>query len=452
MGSRQTTALHTYPITLDEIDLQHPQPCKGGEFLIALHNKIIVGWASVESNCVADVGRKGRRVKERSKENSATSDGEQDNSKNTTHLSPQSSHDVARKMDIPGANGTGPWYGWPQEAPTFGSDQSPLILGQDLTSMSLLLYFSTTSVDHLRCTENANWCNCSGISGPCDFHQEQMRVLCSSAIATPTPSTNLYRTTEIQTDPSIPIMRQKPALQLPILSTQSPYSPLDHGSSRNSLRTNFHSPPESEPSQKVRKQRDHTPNNTPSTTTTTGRNSSAATPFDGTNGTNTIRFQTILDAVQAAGFESFDAAVSDYYTHAFEKNSAVDLAQKTSRARRLGGVMTSLHDSSATWTLWEARGYRHQVVEAAESIYVNEVSRLANSRKRKRDGGPAPSRGSRSSSELEGSSSEFEANTPSTASSRSQHGSGTPRTSLVELQRVYQNKVSSHPIPPVQDV
>ena len=271
-----------------------------------------------------------------------------------------------------------------------------------------------------------------------------MRAKCSSTVATPNPNPSLHQTTELQKDPSIPSTRPKPALQNPASSTQTSYSPLDSGPSLKSSRNNFHSPPESETSQKAKKQRGHTPNNTPNTATTSSRNSSAATPFEGTKDTNTTRFQTILDTVQAVGFENFDAAVSGYYTHTFEKNSAADLAQKTSRARRLAGVMTSLHESSATWTLWEARGYRHQVVEAAESIYSSEVTRLANSRKRKRGHSLEPGRDSRSSSEFEVSSSEFESSAPSTASSRSRQGSVKPRTSLGELQRVYQNKVSTH--------
>lgn len=294
-------------------------------------------------------------------------------------------------------------------------------------------------------TENAGWCNCSGLSGPCEFHQDQMRANCSSIIATPNPNPSLGQITEIQTDPSIPVMRPKPALQIPT-STHTSYSPLESGPSRKSSTNNFHSPPESEASQKSKKQRGHTPNNTPNTTTTSSRNSSAATPSDAAKDTNTARFQTILDTIQAAGFENFDAAVSGYYTHNFERNSAADLAQKTSRARRLAGVMTSLHESSATWTLWEARGYRHQVVEAAESIYSSEVSRLANSRKRKRGHSHAPGRSSCSSSEFECSSSEFESSTPSIASARSRHGSENPPTSLGELQRIYQNKVGTHPI------
>ncbi|KAL9074107.1 MAG: hypothetical protein Q9161_002517 [Pseudevernia consocians] len=325
MEPEHTTPLHTYPITLDEIDPQHLKPCKGGEFSIELHSKII----------------------ERSKENAAARDGDRDNNQNPAHPPPQSSHDVAKTMDILGTNTAGPWYGWPQEAPMFGNDASTLMFDQDFTN-----------------------------SGP----------------------------------------------------------------SRKSSTNNFHSPPESETSQKAKKQRGHTPNNTPNTATTSSRNSSAATPFEGTKDTNTTRFQTILDTVQAVGFENFDAAVSGYYTHTFEKNSAADLAQKTSRARRLAGVMTSLHESSATWTLWEARGYRHQVVEAAESIYSSEVTRLANSRKRKRGHSLEPGRDSRSSSEFEVSSSEFESSAPSTASSRSRQGSGNPRSSLGELQRVYQNK------------
>lgn len=355
-------------------------------------------------------------------------------------------------MDILGTSAAVPWYGWPQEAPMFGNDPSTLTFDQDFTSVSLPL----PTVEHpliiLNCIGNANWCNCSGMSGPCDFHQEQMRAKCSSTIGMQSPHPSLSQTTESQIDPSNSGMRPKPSLKIPtISSTQTSCSPLQSGPSHITSKNNFRSPAESESSPKIKKQRSHTPNNTPNTTTTSSRNSSAANPFDGTKDTNTARFQTILDTVQAVGFESFDAAVSSYYTHTFERNSTADLAQKTSRARRLAGVMTSLHESSATWTLWEARGYRHQIAEAAESIYSSEVTRLANSRKRKRGRSLAPGRDSRSCSEIETSSSELDSSTSSAASTRSRPGSEKPRTSLGELQRVYQNKVRNHPVLSAQE-
>ncbi len=261
---------------------------------------------------------------------------------------------------------------------------------------------------------------------------------CSTTIATPNPSPNLRQTTEIQTDTSNPLVRSKPATQIPTSTSQTSCS-RPESDSHNQSANHFHLPPESEPSQNSKKQRNHTPNNTPKTITAYSNNSSTTASFEATKHTNTTRFQTILDTVQAAGFENFDTAVAAYYTHTFDKNSFVDLAQKTSRARRLAGVLTSLHKSSANWTLWEARGYRVQVVSAAESIYSSEVAQLTSSRKRKRDHGPAPRRDSQRTSEPEGTSS-----ASSTANTRSPER---PRISLEELQRVYQNKAWTHPIP-----
>ena len=355
-------------------------------------------------------------------------------------------------MDILSTNAAVPWYGWPQEAPVFGNDPSTLIFDQDFTSVSHPLPAVEYPLIILSCIGSTNWCNCSGMSGPCDFHQEQMRAKCSSTIGTPSPHPSLSQTTESQIDPSNSGMRSKPALRVPMISsTQTSCSLLQSGPSRIISKSNSRSPAESEPSQGIKKQRSHTPKNTPNTSTISSRNSSGADLFEGTKDTNTARFQTILDTVQAVGFENFDAAVSSYYTHTFERNSTADLAQKTSRARRLAGVMTSLHESSATWTLWEARGYRHQIAEAAESIYSSEVIRLANSRKRKRGHSLAPGRDSRSCSEFESSSSEIESSTPSTASTRSRPGSEETRTSLGQLQRVYQNKVRNHPVLSAQE-
>ncbi|KAG2415971.1 hypothetical protein HFD88_007163 [Aspergillus terreus] len=118
-----------------------------------------------------------------------------------------------------------------------------------------------------------------------------------------------------------------------------------------------------------------------------------------------LRYQYVLDHVRRAGFESFDAMVSGYYTSSFSKNSTAECAQKVSRAKRLRSVLRSLHKHSQEWTRWEARGFQEQVVEAAEDIYVAELDRV------QRDSG------------------------------LSMHGTMGKGQSLGELQRLYQNKV-----------
>lgn len=89
--------------------------------------------------------------------------------------------------------------------------------------------------------------------------------------------------------------------------------------------------------------------------------------------TNTSRFKTILTFVRAAGFPDFDAMVASYYTADFTRNSVADLAQRSSRGRRLGGVLAALRASAERWTVWESRQYREGVAQAAQGLYAREL-------------------------------------------------------------------------------
>lgn len=91
----------------------------------------------------------------------------------------------------------------------------------------------------------------------------------------------------------------------------------------------------------------------------------------------TARYQYIIECVKKAGFDNVDSMVSGYYTLTFDKNSVADRAQTASRGKHLRNVLSSLHENSRDWTTWEARGFRDQIVEAAEGIYGAEFSRLA---------------------------------------------------------------------------
>ena len=105
--------------------------------------------SSVGMSSVTDVGGKGRRVKERLKNNSAASDGDQDDSKISANPPPHSSQDEAKSRDILGTPTAGPWYGWPHEAPVFGNDANTLIFDQDFTSVSLLFLIFSSSAYHM---------------------------------------------------------------------------------------------------------------------------------------------------------------------------------------------------------------------------------------------------------------------------------------------------------------
>ncbi|KAL8764129.1 MAG: hypothetical protein Q9184_000271 [Pyrenodesmia sp. 2 TL-2023] len=93
--------------------------------------------------------------------------------------------------------------------------------------------------------------------------------------------------------------------------------------------------------------------------------------------TSTARFNTILEAVRAAGFPDFDHMVTAYYTTSFEKSSIPDMAQRASRGRRLAKVVKDVHESSKRWPRWEARGFRESTMENAKAICVNEIEKVA---------------------------------------------------------------------------
>ena len=80
---------------------------------------------------------------------------------------------------------------------------------------------------------------------------------------------------------------------------------------------------------------------------------------------DTTRFKTILEAVNASGFPDFDSMVTAYYTASFEKSSVPAMAQRASRSRRLAKTLREMHESSEQWPRWEARGFRESAMESA---------------------------------------------------------------------------------------
>ena len=86
------------------------------------------------------------------------------------------------------------------------------------------------------------------------------------------------------------------------------------------------------------------------------------------------RFESIIRAVEGAGFESIDDMSTQYYTATFQEDTISHWAQSRSRSRSLYAFLASLHASTNTWTDREVQGYRQQITEAAESLYVGELS------------------------------------------------------------------------------
>lgn len=94
---------------------------------------------------------------------------------------------------------------------------------------------------------------------------------------------------------------------------------------------------------------------------------------DPTNENIEARFKQIFNAIKEAGFDSFDDMSIQYYTAKFEEDTEMHWAQSRSRNRSLYSFLASLHTSAMTWTSREVQGYRQQIAEAAETLYVSEL-------------------------------------------------------------------------------
>lgn len=75
----------------------------------------------------------------------------------------------------------------------------------------------------------------------------------------------------------------------------------------------------------------------------------------------TSRLSIVLDAVQKAGFQDFEAMVEAYYTANLDRNSFPALLQCASRRRRLKPMLHNLQDSSRQWPRWESRGFNESI-------------------------------------------------------------------------------------------
>lgn len=86
------------------------------------------------------------------------------------------------------------------------------------------------------------------------------------------------------------------------------------------------------------------------------------------------RFESVISAVEEAGFESIDDMSAQYYTATFKEDTVSHWAQSRSRSRSLHVFLATLHASTNNWSHREVQGYQRQIAEAAESLYVGELS------------------------------------------------------------------------------
>ncbi|KAL7947433.1 hypothetical protein V8C42DRAFT_286087 [Trichoderma barbatum] len=84
------------------------------------------------------------------------------------------------------------------------------------------------------------------------------------------------------------------------------------------------------------------------------------------------RIGSIMENVQAAGFDSFDALVSAYYCDTFGEASPLANEQRLSRNRRLPKVIDDVFRATKGWSTWERRGFQEEILKTAESMLISE--------------------------------------------------------------------------------
>ncbi|OAP62560.1 hypothetical protein AYL99_01787 [Fonsecaea erecta] len=92
------------------------------------------------------------------------------------------------------------------------------------------------------------------------------------------------------------------------------------------------------------------------------------------------RFESILEAVESAGFYSFDEMAAAYYTSSLGNDSSLRATQKFSRERELKSLLRALNQSAKDWSAREAWAYQEETLDSARRILSDELSKLAEKR------------------------------------------------------------------------
>jgi hypothetical protein len=266
-------------------------------------------------------------------------------------------------------------------------------------------------------------CSCNSMTGPCAQHREEMRVQFMSFMSSPQNQQGMHNPKKDSfaagmEDVLLENLMQPPLPSPPLFpEIQTPMDPSRQSNGPSAFRRG----------------------------TMGSQGSGSSSPGDAANlaasATNTSRFKAILTFVRAAGFADFDSMVTSYYTSTFQKNSVAELAQRSSRGRKIANVLESLQKSSSKWTVWESRGYREKTVESAQGIYTQELDHVIRKARRRQQ---HHQNGMQASQDVM----MYDGELNSEASSASGLGLGSISSVGAvpeEMQRVFQDNVS-HPV------
>ncbi|KAH8800370.1 hypothetical protein F5884DRAFT_757978 [Xylogone sp. PMI_703] len=84
------------------------------------------------------------------------------------------------------------------------------------------------------------------------------------------------------------------------------------------------------------------------------------------------RVEYLVECARSAGFDSFDALVTAYYTAGFGESSSLTNEQRLSRSRRLPRVVADVFNASSQWSDLERRGFHEEILKITESILGTE--------------------------------------------------------------------------------
>lgn len=88
------------------------------------------------------------------------------------------------------------------------------------------------------------------------------------------------------------------------------------------------------------------------------------------------RFEYVLYCLHTAGFDSFDALVTAYYSSSFNESSTLSMEQRLSRNRGLPNVIAELFRSAGGWSDWERRGFHEELLKTTEMMLISESKKV----------------------------------------------------------------------------
>ena len=89
------------------------------------------------------------------------------------------------------------------------------------------------------------------------------------------------------------------------------------------------------------------------------------------------RFDYVSLCAKTAGFKSLESMISSYYTSNFQEEvPALASSQRLDRNRQLPRLLAEICDSMSTWSSWEARGCKEELLKVAETVFLNEFDIL----------------------------------------------------------------------------